>query len=69
MYKFSKLKNPNNDYDTYNLEMTVTDSECDCMELIEAFEKFLIACGYGFHQYGDLKIVPRIVKREKNADE
>ena len=54
MYKFVKIKDPNNPYDISSVEICV-DSEVTVSDLLENFKGFLLACGY--HFTGELEIV------------
>ena len=45
MYKFIKLKNPKNSHDTTDVAIRV-NNESTLPELLQAFEDFLLACGF-----------------------
>lgn len=44
MYKFIKLRNPENKFDNIEVEMTVEAESLQ--EMLEAFEDFLFTCSY-----------------------
>lgn len=44
MYKFIKLRNPENRFDNTEVEVSVEAETLD--ELLEAFQDFLLACSY-----------------------
>jgi hypothetical protein len=52
-YQFIKTKNLNNKFDNSEVIMTV-DSEADLFDLLEEFQCFLKACGFGFNGIIDI---------------
>ena len=54
MYVFKKIKDENNVFDISDVEITVHD-EANLSDLLEQFERFLQASGFGFE--GSIDIV------------
>lgn len=57
MYKFIKTKDPNNEYDTHDVIVTVDNNELTLPQLLEVFKGFLQACTFCFKIGDQLDVV------------
>lgn len=47
MIKFTKTRDPDNTFDYDNVEITLDKPDMTLPEIIDAFNRFLVACTYG----------------------
>lgn len=65
MYKFIKVRDPNNEFDICDIEIKIDSSSVTLTELVEVFEDFLKSCSYGL----DGKSIEIVEKEEECCNE